>query len=63
MNILQQTMVYAASIHTDLDFSWGFDILCNVSPSPIYVAVILNSAKLKLAWDINLVLFPNLQLI
>jgi len=35
-------MVNATSIHTELDsFSWRFDILFNVLPSPIYVLAII----------------------
>jgi hypothetical protein len=37
VNILHQTMVYAVSIHTDLDFSWDFDVLFSVFSSPINV--------------------------
>jgi len=40
-NILHQTILYAASIRTDLDsLGGGCDILFNVLPSPIYVLAI-----------------------
>jgi hypothetical protein len=56
---------YAASIRTDLIlFSWGFDILFNVLPSPIYVLAITQVLRRwRSIWDLNLILFPNPQLI
>ena len=57
-------MVYAALIHADLDFCWVFYILFNVLPSPIYVLAVTSVLQnWNSVWDLNLILFPNLQLI
>jgi hypothetical protein len=41
VNILLHTMVYFASIRTELHSTWGFDILFNVLRSPIYILAII----------------------
>jgi len=46
-------------IQTKALFSWCFDILFNVLSSPIYVPTITKFSK---ATNLNLILFPNLQL-
>ena len=50
-------------MQTQTLFLWGFDILFNVFPSPIYVLVI---AQILQSWkpvcNLNLILFPNLWL-
>ena len=51
-------------MQTQTPFSLGFDILFYALPSPIYVLTItwvLQSCKA--VWNLNLILFPNLQLI
>jgi len=45
-------------------FSWGFAILFNVLPGPIYVFVITQGLQTcKPGCKLNLILFPNLQFI
>ena len=57
-------MFYAASIHLDLDsFYLRFGMLFNVFPSPIYVlASVKVPQSCKTVLDLNMILFPNLQL-